>query len=484
VGVLRSFREARAPALLFTLWSIWGLAFAMGEVIPVNEGLGWDGVRFAKMVERGPALLEGREINSYYVQRVGPSFAVRLMLMSLGLSPESGSIRLGFVVLNLTLLSLALVLLMNAAEAMALSASGRWVLFLGLFANQANGRLPVYYAPIGDSTAFFLGALALWAHVLRRPFLLGSVFLLAIVSWPAAFLLLPLLVWPRPRAEAARGSESASLSAFWRWGTLAAALPLGLGLLAVIEKVAEMPAVGVWPKETILAVATNGWQLGCAAGFFLALAVVHPNRLRSWPSLKGAIAAVGLVGLGALYVRRFESGSLAFSGVTFLREVLLFARSSPFAALVGHASYYSGLAVAAAAVWPRVLREGVRIGPGAFVATGLIGLMALDAESRRLNAYWPLVAFLAVMALEPLWSSRTRLFFFCVATLALSKLWWPLTGPALFTAAHEPGNYFNTQGPSMSRQAILFHAAAALALGLWVCFSMGGRRLRSESRRE
>ena len=121
MDVVRSFREATAPALLFTLWSIWGLAFAMGEVIPVNEGLGWDGVRFAKMVEGGPALLEGREINSYYVQRVGPSFAVRLMLMALGLSPGTGSIRLGFVVLNLTLLSLALVLLMDAAEAMGVN---------------------------------------------------------------------------------------------------------------------------------------------------------------------------------------------------------------------------------------------------------------------------------------------------------------------------------------------------------------------------
>jgi hypothetical protein len=85
------------------------------------------------------------------------------------------------------------------------------------------------------------------------------------------------------------------------------------------------------------------------------------------------------------------------------------------------------------------------------------------------------VAFVAVLALERLWSARARFVMFGAATVLLSKLWWPMTGPSLFGAAHEPGNYFNTQGPSMSTEAFLVHLMAALALGLWVSFGVAGR---------
>ena len=469
MGIESAFRDARTGALLLTVWVAWSLAFVTGEVIPVNEGLGWDGVRFARMVEGGPSLLADREINSYYVQRVGPSFAVRLILQAQGVDLEASSIRLGFVMWNLTLLSLALVLLLDAAQRLALSPASRWVLLLGLFLNPANGRLPIYYAPIGDSTAFLLGSLIFWAYVARRQMVMAMAFLLAIVSWPAAFLLLPLLVWPRPD-EATTRVEAAPLPLFATRLVMAVSLPLGLGLLALLTRTVDMPDVAVWSRGTILAVGTNAFQLGCVAGLLLAMTLCNRARVFSRPSLLGLITACALVGISVLYVRRFESGSLAFGSGTFVREILLFTRSGAFGALVGHAAYYSSLAVAAMALWPRVLGAGLSLGPGAFFSLGLSGLVALDAESRRLNAFWPLVGFLTVLVLDSAWSSRARVIAFVAIALAMSKLWWPMVGPALFSAKHEPGNYFNTQGPSMSGDAYLVHALATLAFGLFVRF--------------
>ena len=484
LDLIRYFAEARIGALLVTAWAVWGLAFALGEEIPVNQGLGWDGVRFSKMVEGGAAMLPAKEINRYYVQRVGPSFAVRALLDMAGIPLEAASIRAGFVAWNLALLSAALALLQDAARLMSFSASGRWVLFLGLFANQANGRLPIYYAPIGDSTAFFLGAAVLWAYIARRPAAMVAGFGLALFCWPALFLLLPLLLWPRSDTPPASASEVRPLSPAAGRLVQGLALPAGLGLLAVIALAVAMPGLADMSKEGALALTSNGLTLGAAAGFFVALALANARLLRASPSWFGVWAAGSVLSVGVLYVRAFESGSLAFSGVTFFREVLLFARSAPFVALAGHVSYYSGLAAAAMALWPRVLMEGLRMGPGAFVSLGLCGLMAGDAESRRLNAYWPLVGFFAVAALEKLWPRRANLVVFCLALLALSKLWWPLTGPPLFSAAHDPGNYFNTQGPSMSMDALWAHALAGIVLGYWTWRTAAGPRLPARIERE
>ncbi|MEO8362396.1 MAG: hypothetical protein ABI672_20380 [Vicinamibacteria bacterium] len=447
---------------------MWGAAFAWRDVIPVNDGLGWDGVRFAKMVERGPEMLPMREINSYYVQRVGPSLAVRALLQATGQPLDTASIRYGFIFLNLTLLSLAMLLMMDAAALLSLNNAGRWILFIGLFLTPANGRLPIYYAPIGDSTAFFLGALIVWGYVTRRPIAMVVAFVLAIVCWPAAFLLLPLLVWPRAMGETRHELDIKPLPLSLRIAVIVLAIPVGWLLLMALTKAVAMPPVEVWTTQLKIAVGSNALVLGCAAGFALVVAALNVRRATSKPSMAGVMAAVALIAASVLYVRRFESGSLAFGGDTFAREMLLFVRSGPFASLVGHTAYYSALAVLAMALWPEVLRSALRLGPGAFLGTALSGLIALDAESRRLNAYWPLVALVTVLAAQAAWLRGRQPMILAGACLILSKLWWPMTGPNLFPAAHDPGNYFNTQGPSMSNEAILANGLMALVLSVWI----------------
>ncbi|MEO8501441.1 MAG: hypothetical protein ABI565_11045, partial [Vicinamibacteria bacterium] len=98
-----------------------------------------------------------------------------------------------------------------------------------------------------------------------------------------------------------------------------------------------------------------------------------------------------------------------------------------------------------------------RLGPGPFIAACLMGLQALDTESRRLNANWPLVAVCVVMAVEPWLTDRRVMATAAAACLLFSKLWWRWTGPSLFAEAHEPGNYYNLQGPSLSDEAYVVH---------------------------
>ena len=204
-----------------------------------------------------------------------------------------------------------------------------------------------------------------------------------------------------------------------------------------------------------------------------AIAQVNPALWKdatSGLSMKGVIVTVALALGGRAYVAATESGSLAFSEITYWREVLLYVRTRPFAPLVGHAAYFGALAVIAAAVWPRALAVARSLGPGPFIALALIGLQALDAESRRLNANWPLVGLCVVMAIEP-WLGDLKVMSTAICLgLLFSKLWWRWSGPSLFAESHEPGNYYNLQGPSLSDEAYVFHlvAMAALATAAWL----------------
>ncbi len=455
-------------AFLGILWCLWLGALAMGEKVPAGDGLGWDGSRFAKMTQAGPSMLLGKEINSYYVQRIGPSFAVRGILTMVGAPLDGPAVRAGFIVLNMALLSFALVLLMDAGVRLGLGAPGRWILFLGLFVNAPNARLPIYYAPIGDSTAFFLGSLIVWAYVARH---LGVAVLalgIAIVSWPAAFLLLPLLLWPRSNAglqEIPAARQETAVVSPW---ALAASVPGGAALLGLLWVAVDMPGFDALTREMALSLGANAMYLGLAAAVACAVAGSHLPLVLARPAWRGVASVVALIGISAIYVRTFESGSLAFSGLTYGREILLFARTRALGEVFGHAAYYGALATCAIILWPSVLRESLRFGAGAFLATVVAGLLSFDAESRRLNAEWPLVGLLAALVVERVCRDRSDLIAFAAAALALSKLWWRFSGPDLFMAAHEPGNYYNLQGPSMSLEAAAAHGIAVALVALWI----------------
>ena len=173
---------------------------------------------------------------------------------------------------------------------------------------------------------------------------------------------------------------------------------------------------------------------------------------------------------GARFRGRHRERLTAFSEGTYWREVLLYVRTRPFAPVVGHSAYFGALAVLACVVWPRALAAAGRLGPGPFVALALMGLQALDAESRRLTANWPLVGLCVVIAIEPWLRDRRVMAAALFACLLFSKLWWRWSGPNLFAEAHDPGNYYNLQGPSLSHEAYAVHliATALLATVAWL----------------
>lgn len=451
-------RENRKIALkcLGLLWALWFAAMLMGERVPANDGLGWDGVRFARYATDGPRALLDREINSYYVQRVGPSLAVHFLIRAAGLPFDAGTIRGAFLVINLVLLSASILWLGSVAQRLHLSGSATWFLLLGLFVNPANGRLPVYYANIGDSVAFTLGAAMVFGWVTQKLWILLLAAAIAIVSWPAALLLLlPLIVWPRTVTPSSQDEpRDVGLS----WPTVAAAVPVGALLLALSWWLAVMPYVSAWTPWTTTSLVTNAWLFGMA--FVAALRIVDRELvseiLRGLPT-RAALLGVLLVGLSRAYVAATESGSLAFSEQTYWREVLLYVRTRPLAPFAGHAAYFGALAVLAFAAWPRTLLAARSLGTGPFVAVSLMGLQALDTESRRLSANWPLVALCVVLALGRTVSDRRFVWSSVMVGLFLSKLWFRWTAPSFFAEAHEPGNYYNLQGPSLSDEAYIIH---------------------------
>ena len=163
------------------------------ERIPLADGLGWDGRRYAAIVQDPSAVVHDR----YYVQRALPSWVVGAGLRGFGLPTDAARIIRGFMVWNVAVLLAGAALWRPIADRLRLTVSGRWLGFLGLFGGFALLRMPFYYPVLTDVSAFGLGMPVLAAALAGRRALLALLCLVSTVVWSIAALFgIVLLAWP------------------------------------------------------------------------------------------------------------------------------------------------------------------------------------------------------------------------------------------------------------------------------------------------
>jgi hypothetical protein len=425
---------------MLAIVAAWAAAqIAVGERIPVANGLGWDGVRYAAMTRDTPRLVHDREINTFYLQRVLPCLVIHGALRVLGVPLADGAIVTAFAVMNAGLLVVSAWLWAGIARERRLGPKGRWLGFFALFVNVAAARMPFYYPTLTDTAALCLGLLTWYAWLTRR----GSLLLLAAVlgafTWPTVlYVAAILLAFPRggspPGPGPARGGATliglaAGMAVFvaaaWRnFGT--ANTILGVAALAMFAGLAE-------------------W--GIAASVDLPRAAAS---LRGAARVGGLLTGLAMVAVTAVVVRYFASEAPALGPINYMNQALYYGAVRPAVFLVGHVVYFGPFVLAAAILWRHVCEEARALGWGPLLVLALTALQATDGESRRLVNAYPLVALLAVLALERRGVARREIVVLGLAAVAFSKIWLPFNGRPLFERPGGLENYFMNHGPSMT----------------------------------
>ncbi len=119
---------------IFTVIIILGL---LGERIPLNNGLGFDGAtRFAPAVRNYKSQIVNRTIDSYYIQRLVPSIAVDVICKILQLDTSNDkSILKGFIILDIISLVLSLFFFIRLMIFFEIKPALELISFLLLFFN-------------------------------------------------------------------------------------------------------------------------------------------------------------------------------------------------------------------------------------------------------------------------------------------------------------------------------------------------------------
>jgi len=396
-----------------------------GTVVPENGGLGYDGQLYAGIAQDLPRLISSGSLTPYSVQRIVPSAIVYWALSVAGVSKGTREVLLAFALYNLSLLILTVVIWERIGREARLGNRGLWLGFVLLFINLANFRMPFYYAPLTDTTAFALGALLVYLYLRgHRPGVL-AVLVLGAFTW-RSFIWLgsALFVLPHRPLEARTPSRRFS------------------GVILLVGAVAYAATVSLYglalgPPRLVAALSSSlvlAYFLIVASGLLNNPELLRPSTYRGTPSRLGILVLAGGAVLGVMLLLLPSASANAPLGY-LVGQLYPFRRfflprvgrsvAAPALFLVNNARYF-GMAVPLLVLfWPRFGQAAHRLGLGMTVYLLAHLLLAANPESRQNIDGLTGAVLVLVLAAEP--HLRSARFFAVVAAgaFAISTVWFP-----------------------------------------------------------
>lgn len=457
--------------------------WAWGERIPVNDGLGWDGVIYGSLARDPRATVFGPGLDTYYVQRFLPSLAVHAGLAVTGQEFSNENIIRAFAILDAALGLASIWAAGRIAAALGLGPSGRCLALTALFINYYFLKFGVYYPVLTDSTTYLLTLLQFLFFLRRREVALVLTSVVGAFIWPTALTVGSLLaIFPRP---ADGGADEAAPT---RWAALAASALAsgGLALLIVyrlcrggvgIAFGGDQPLRSVLPLSVVLAVATLAGGL---------VPLLDDRRLYAPRALLASLSrrGIALAGVAALAVRlgysRFTDGTAQtpYGLMHRLWFTVLTSVAKPGISLLALLVFWGPAVWLLVFYWRAICREIHSMGPGLTLATLLGLLLAICTEPRGPQNILPMVFLVGIKAIEPRVPGRPVCLILVPASLLASRFWArinvaPFRGNPL---VYPDQGYYMSLGPWMSLPSYLLQLPVALAIGvvLYAACSRGG----------
>jgi hypothetical protein len=467
---------------LTALIALLGVCFA--EKIPVNNGLGWDGLVYGKLAQEGLGQFTENPLDAYTVRRVLPSIVVHAGLQLGRFSLSDANVIVGFGLLNIFCLTGIAWYWTKIAGLLGIGSRGKWIGFCALILNFAVVKHTSYYPVLTDVPAYAIGCGMLYCYLKRSEKGLFLLTALGAFVWPLLLLQGALLLaFPRSGVgfdeapeERQPSHHQSRHSNYW-----IAALLTYYALLTINWSIdhANLPIPGyIDPVRSVLPLS---FIVVAVYLFFGLLRLVDLHQMvaetrilvvRDWRRLLTIVALLATVQIVYSLMATIPGQS---NGLLYLLRLAIKSVYRPGIFLVGHAVYFGPIVLMIMLLWSEIAETVKRVGFGLSVVVLLSLGQGLDGESRHLIHAFPLIVPFAVLAIERLNWSRGRCLVFALLSAFASKFWFVINSANMETQtnllefplqayAMNYGVFMNTQ--TYLIQGFVTAASAALLYGL------------------
>lgn len=413
-------RTQRIVLFLFFLWLGFNLFF--GEHILANNGLGWDGVGYARMAQNIDSMLINHEVSSYKIQRIFPSLLIFSLSKGFHFTITNQNAPFVFSILNAGMLILSIFLWNAVARKANWDIKVRILSFAGLFLNFVNLKMAFYYPVLTDTTAFTIGLAMIYCYISRKN--LALILLSVVGAWTFPTLLcmgMVLFIFPIRNEKNLIPGYSKIYSSFFSF-ILAISVTV---LCLIIQSKYREGALGNNYSLPILSV--SGITLFLYL-FFAAKPLIH-YRLKTVISsiqINRFLLSILIVATIALIIH-FNCISSTNAGLWFyLIHVSNQALAYPLNFMVSHIMYYGATVILLIYFWKEVTENMNEKGPGLIIVTAMCIVLSIGSESRQLTNFLPLIVIMVAEVLNKKIVTWNFVWFFTLLNLIISRFWLPL----------------------------------------------------------
>lgn len=169
-----------------------------GELIPANNGAGFDGYSYYLIAQDFDTLIVSHGINQYYMTRFLPWAVIHYLLVFLNVPITISSAVLCAKFLNFSLILLLLVYFYKLSKLLNWDMKSEILAFSFVFFNFPVLKYFGYYPMMCDCAAYILSYIGIFYFLSNRTKCLIVVIILSIMTWPIlSAMLLVLLLLPR-----------------------------------------------------------------------------------------------------------------------------------------------------------------------------------------------------------------------------------------------------------------------------------------------
>lgn len=456
------------PYLLLTAIAILFALFS--ERIPVNGGLGWDGMAYGNLtINFSFEFLVDRHINPYYFIRILPSVLVHYVLSALNLPLVDKNIILGFSILNILCLNLILYYWLNISRVFKFSAQIKLLGVIFLFLNYAISKFSFYYPVLTDTFTFTLG-IAVWNYFLTsRQYALLICLIIGYFTFPTLFIAGAILYLIEYRTDKAPSPVNKNLKNSNMF--LIAALAFGIIYYLIFTLIPNL--LGRAPSEVNPINKDTLYISFLCIVVYLSVVTVFffryfPSRIKDIPARINPFHAV--TALALLYNLKLLVGLLsakvrpALSFMDFLTNVYQQSITNPLLFIVAHTIYYGPAIMLMIYFFKKMVIKASEIGLGCFLFVFAYLALGVGSESRQfINAY-PVFVTLLCLVLSSYRISNIFVGAMGMTALLFSKIWYPINQEPFSGSLLEfPWQrYFFSQGPWMSNQMYYLQGSVVL----------------------
>jgi len=404
--------------VVFGLYNIF-----IGELVPTNGGLGWDGVTYGNITKNVTTLIGNREFDSYYAHRFLPSAIVRVVLEINKIPLSDKNIVKCFQVYNLIIVIAVLFFLLKIFKKINVSESSKWVGFFTMFFSFECSK-QFYYDPVlTDSTALLIGILLLFFYIERKLVCLLILSIIGSMSWQLTSVCVAVAILFIDTKFIIRDKKlvnSHLINIFKIITFITVASYLYTKIAKNSYNIYFGKIITGLPSITILTFGlVNLLWLGKLTDFKCKInikkvlcaiaALIIPNLISKYLSQHGNVLSYTNEQLIGLFIPPY-------------REFFL-----PFVTL---ASYWGPMIIFVFIYWGVFCNKVKSLGVGYVLIIAINIILSLDCEPRFITLGWPFIVVGGVLAMDAIKPTTQYKYLFILCTILASCCWLKINSPS------------------------------------------------------